>query len=42
MQIIAGQAALATDNLSYVEPIFETENAVIREGELTLVDIARV
>ncbi len=39
MQIIAGQAALATDNLSYVEPIFETENAVIREGELTLVDM---
>ena len=30
---------MATDNLSYVEPIFETENAVIREGELTLVDM---
>lgn len=37
MQIIAGQAALETDNLDYVEPIFKTENAVIREGELTMV-----
>lgn len=39
LQIIAGQAALATDNLDYVEPIFQTENAVIREGELTMVDM---
>ncbi|MBP1990447.1 DUF5107 domain-containing protein [Paenibacillus eucommiae] len=39
LQIIVGQAALHLNKLDFLEKLFATEFAVIREGELSIVDM---